>query len=91
MGNPMSIAESFGRSGFAKFINTTLGRIVRIVGGLALIGWGYIQLPEIVGIVYIVVGLIPFVAGVGNMCLISAMLGGPISGSRIAAGNTPQE
>lgn len=32
----MSIAESFGRSGFAKFINSPTGRIVRLVVGSPL-------------------------------------------------------
>ena len=32
----MSIAESFGKSGFAKFINSPAGRIARIVVGLAV-------------------------------------------------------
>ncbi len=39
----MIIAESFGRSGFARFINGSAGHLVRIVAGLALIGWGYTQ------------------------------------------------
>ena len=80
----MSIANSFGRSSFAKFINTPAGRIVRIIAGLAIMGWGYVQLPGIVGIAGVFVGLIPFIAGVFNLCLISALLGGTISGSRIA-------
>jgi hypothetical protein len=33
-----------------------------------------------------VVGLVPFAAGLFNLCLISALLGGPISGARIAKG-----
>jgi len=86
----MSLSESFGRSGFAKFINTPMGRVVRIVAGLALIAWGYVQLPEISGIILIVLGLIPFVAGAFHMCLISALLGGPISGAKIAKGNKQQ-
>ena len=87
----MSLAESFGRSAFARFINTSAGRVVRILAGVVLIGWGYIQLPEIVGIVLIVLGLVPLIAGIFHMCLISALLGGPISGARIAKGNTPPQ
>ena len=87
----MSIAASFGRSGFARFINTTAGRITRIVGGLGLIGWGYTLLPELSGILLIAGGLIPFIAGSFHMCLISAMLGGPISGEKIAKQNSPTQ
>jgi hypothetical protein len=36
----MNLAESFGRSGFAKYVNTASGRIVRIIAGLAILGWG---------------------------------------------------
>jgi hypothetical protein len=75
----MSIAESFGRSGFAKFINSPIGRIARIVVGLALIIWGY----TCNGIVLMIIGLVPLAAGALDLCLISALLGGPISGARI--------
>jgi hypothetical protein len=80
----MSLAESFVQSGFAQFVNTPAGRIVRIVAGLVLIGWGYSQLAGAEGIILIVVGLVPLAAGVFNLCIISALLGGPISGARIA-------
>ncbi len=79
----MSLAESFARSGFAQFINTPAGRILRILAGLVIIVWGYTERADIAGIILIVVGLIPLAAGVFNLCLISAMLGGPISGARI--------
>jgi hypothetical protein len=79
----MSIAESFGRSSFARFINSPAGRFARIVFGIGLIGWGYTQLTTGVGVALLVVGLIPLVAGVFDLCLISALLGGPISGKRI--------
>ena len=75
----MGIAESFGRSGFAKFINSPAGRIARIVVGLALIVWGYTS----GGIVLIIIGLIPLAAGALDLCLISALLGGPISGKSV--------
>ncbi len=79
----MSIAESFGRSGFAKFINSPAGRIARLVVGFVLIVWGYTQLNTGMGIVLIIIGLVPLAAGAFDLCLISALLGGPISGARI--------
>jgi hypothetical protein len=79
----MSIAESFGRSGFARFINSPAGRIARVVVGMALIDWGYIQLNTRMGIILIIIGFIPLVAGAFDLCLISALLGGPISGAKI--------
>jgi len=79
----MSIAESFGRSGFARFVNSPVGRIARLVVGIVLIIWGYTQLNTGTGIVLIVIGLVPLVAGGFDLCLISALLGGPISGASI--------
>ena len=79
----MSIAESFGRSGFARFVNSPACRIARVIAGIILIVWGYTQLDTGTGIVLIVIGLVPLVAGVFDLCLISALLGGPISGARV--------
>jgi len=78
----MSIAESFGRSGFARFINSPAGRAVRIIAGLAIFGGGY-TVGGTAGIVLMIVGLVPLAAGFFNLCLISALLGGPLSGSRL--------
>jgi Inner membrane protein YgaP-like, transmembrane domain len=76
-------AESFTQSGFAQFISSQAGRYLRIVVGIAIIAWGYSERTQTMGVVLIVVGLIPLVAGTLNLCLISALLGGPISGARI--------
>lgn len=79
----MSIAESFGRSGFARFVNSPVGRIARLVVGIGFIVWGYTQLDTAMGFVVIVIGIVPLAAGAFDLCLISALLGGPISGARI--------
>ena len=80
----MNIAESFGRSGFARFVNSPAGRIARVLAGIGLMAWGYTRPEATTRIVYMAVGLIPLAAGVFDWCLISALLGGPISGARIA-------
>jgi Inner membrane protein YgaP-like, transmembrane domain len=80
----VSIAESFGRSRFAQFVNSPAGRLARLVAGAGLIGWGYTQRGTGTGLVFIAVGLVPLTAGAFNLCLISALLGGPLSGARIA-------
>ena len=79
----MSIAESFARSSFARFVNSPAGRIARLVVGIGLIVWGYTQLESAMGYVLVVIGLVPLAAGAMDLCLISALLGGPISGARI--------
>jgi hypothetical protein len=79
----MSIAESFGRSSFAKFVNSPAGRVLRIAVGIGLIAWGYTGRGSGTALALMVVGLVPLAAGVFDLCLISALLGGPISGARI--------
>jgi hypothetical protein len=83
----MSLTQSFGRSAFARFINSPTGRVVRIVAGLGLIGWGYTQRGSAIGVAFMLVGLIPLAAGVFDWCIISALLGGPLSGARINSGS----
>jgi hypothetical protein len=82
----MRVAESFGQSTFARFVNSAPGRLARLVAGGALIAWGYAQRDSGTGLVFIMVGLVPLVAGAFDLCLISALLGGPISGARVRAG-----
>jgi hypothetical protein len=74
----MSLAESFAKTGFAKFINTTAGRIVRIIAGLVLIVLGILGGMNVGGIILIVLGLVPLTAGTLNLCIISGLLGGPL-------------
>ena len=83
----MSLAQSFGRSGFARFINSPTGRVARIVVGLGLIGWGYTQRAGGSGLVFMLVGLVPLLAGTFDWCLISALLGGPLKGARVGSGS----
>lgn len=76
---------SFAQSGFAQFMSSAAGRIARIVAGLVLIGWGYSMSGETLGLVLMVVGVVPLVAGALDLCFISALLGGPMAGSAIRA------
>ena len=79
----MRIAESFGQSSFAQFVNSPAGRLARLVAGIGLIAWAYAQRGSGTGLVLVVAGLVPLAAGAFDWCLISALLGGPISGARI--------
>lgn len=87
----MSLAQAFAKSGFARFINSPAGRVARIAGGLALLVWGYTQRASVAGIVLVAVGLVPLVAGSLDWCLISALLGGPISGAVLRQTNRKPE
>lgn len=76
---------SFAESGFAQFMSTPAGRVVRVVVGLALIAWGFAERGSATGIVLMIVGLIPLTAGAFDLCYISVLLGGPIAGREIRA------
>lgn len=79
----MSLAESFARSGFARFINSLAGRVARIVAGLGLIGWGWALHGGTAAVILLIAGLIPLSAGLFDLCIISPMLGGPLSGDGV--------
>jgi hypothetical protein len=79
----MNLAQSFARSGFSRFMNSMAGRGIRIVAGLVLIAWSYSQLEQTSGIILVLVGLVLMSAGAFDLCLISPLIGGPVSGKKI--------
>ncbi len=73
----------FYRSALGQFFATGAGRATRVVAGIVLIAWGYVLLPSVAGIVLIVIGLVPLLAGLFDVCVISALFGGPFQGAAI--------
>ena len=69
-----------------SFLASGTGRVVRIFAGLALVLWGFFGLSGATGIVIIVVGLVPLLAGVFDMCVFAPLFGNPFSGPSIRAG-----
>jgi hypothetical protein len=70
--------------GFAKFMSSTLGRWVRIIAGAALIAIGIFFVTGVWGIVLAVVGAVPLLAGIFDVCIIGALLlGTPFRGGEI--------
>jgi len=69
--------------GFSTFMASTGGRAVRIIAGVALIvvggllGGGWWALA--------VIGLVPLVAGVLDVCLFNVLFGQPLSGKAVRA------
>ncbi len=63
--------------GFARFMSSLFGRLLRIVAGIALIIVGLAVLHGTVGIILAVVGLVPLFAGVFNVCVFAPLFGGP--------------
>jgi hypothetical protein len=68
---------------FAEWMAGGAGRTLRVLAGLILIGIG-IYVHGIWGVVIAVVGVIPVLAGVFNVCLIAPALGAPFRGRRLA-------
>lgn len=64
---------------FAQFMSSATGRSLRVVAGVALIviglvaGGGWVTLS--------VVGLVPLIAGLANVCLLAPLFGEPLKGN----------
>ena len=71
--------------GFTKLMATPLGRLIRIAAGIGLIALG-IYVGAVWGLVLGVVGAVPLLAGIFNVCLAAPLFGEPFSG----AGMRPQ-
>jgi hypothetical protein len=69
--------------GFAKFMSGTTGRLIRIVAGLVLIALGVFYFQGTTGIIVAVIGVVPLLAGVMNVCLVAPLLGAPFSGRKL--------
>ena len=78
-----SLKDSFNRSGFSKFLNSPAGRIFRLVAGMGFIVAGYLFRDHVLGIASMVWGILPLTAGAFDICYVSMVLGGPLSGKRI--------
>ncbi len=74
---------SFAASGFARFMASPAGRLIRIVVGIALIAWGLPRRAAAAGIFGIALGVVLVLVGALNDCIISAILGGPLKGSDV--------
>lgn len=72
--------------GFAKFMSSGTGRILRIVAGLVLIALGALFVSGTLGLILIIIGIVPLIAGVLDMCFIGALLlGTPLKGDDVRA------
>jgi hypothetical protein len=70
-----------------KFLASRSGRITRVVAGLVLVALGLFVVSNVtLGIILIVVGLVPLVAGLFDFCVFAPLFGAPMSGPKIRAG-----
>ena len=79
----MSRYEAFNQSGFAKFINSSAGRIFRLIAGTGFLVAGYVFRVHALGVLSMAWSVFPLSAGAFDICYISAALGGPLSGAKI--------
>ena len=75
--------ELFNRSAFSRFINSPAGRIFRLVAGAGFLIVGYAYRHHALGVLSMAWSVLPLSAGAFDMCFISAVLGGPLSGAKI--------
>ncbi len=67
--------------GFSKFMSGGLGRGLRIIAGLALIVIGLFSVSGTGGLILAVVGAVPLMAGIFDVCLFAPLFGGPLKGA----------
>ena len=65
------------------FLATTTGRWVRIIAGIALIALGLLFIPAPTGVVVSIIGLVPLIAGVVDVCVFAPLLGRPFTGKQL--------
>ena len=67
------------------FLASTTGRGVRVVAGIVLILLGLLVIEGTVGIIVAIIGLVPLLAGIFDVCVFSPLFGGPFAGKDIRA------
>jgi hypothetical protein len=78
-----SFDDAFNRSGLSRFLNEPAGRVFRVAMGVLFLAVGFAFRTHGLGIASMVWGLLPLSAGALDICYLSALLGGPISGAKI--------
>jgi len=77
------LEEAFNRSGFSRFLNSPAGRGFRLAAGAGFLVVGYVYRHHTLGAVSMAWSALPLSAGALDICYISALLGGPLSGAKI--------
>jgi hypothetical protein len=72
--------------GTMKFLASGTGRIVRGVVGVALVILGIFINPTWLGIILVIVGLVPLLAAIFDVCVFAPLFKLPLSGKKIRAG-----
>jgi hypothetical protein len=68
-----------------KFLASGTGRVVRVIAGIALVLLGLLGLGGLTGILIAVIGAVPLLAGLIDVCVFAPLFGAPINGPKIRA------
>ena len=82
----MSSFDSKGVSAFFRFVNRPIGRMLRVAGGLALLGGGYSLYDgtwALLPVVLMFFGIAMATTSLLHLCPAATVFGGPISGRTI--------
>ncbi len=85
----MSLHAAFNRSGFSRFINSPRGRVFRLVAGTGFLVVGFVYRAHPLGVLSMAWSVFPLSAGAFDVCYISGVLGGPLSGAKIRGQREP--
>lgn len=67
---------------FVSFMQSLVGRLLRIIAGIALILIGLVVINNVWGIVLAVIGAVPLIAGIAGICLLAPIFGYTLTGQR---------
>ena len=76
----MTLHEEFNQSRLSRFINSVAGRAFRLTAGATFLIAGYFFRAHLLGVLSMLWSILPLTAGGFDLCYISAVLGGPLSG-----------
>jgi hypothetical protein len=68
---------------FFRFMGSSAGRITRVVAGLLLIIIGLFWVHGTGGWIMVIIGLVPFLAGVFDKCVFAPLFGFPFDGDNL--------
>lgn len=77
------LEAAFNRSRFGKFLTSPAGRVFRLVAGSGFVVAGYLYRGHPLGVFSMAWGALAMIAGAFDLCFISAVLGGPLSGAKV--------
>jgi len=68
---------------FITFMISPTGRAVRLIAGIVLVAWGLLGITGVAGAVIAVVGAVPLLAGLFDLCVFAPLFGASLKGAEI--------